>query len=54
MMHGDGRHAVTIEQGVEMGRSSQIELELEIAGSSLTRVRLAGHAVRVAEGSLFL
>ena len=54
LMGGDGRHAVTIDQGVEMGRPSQIELELDIAGSSLTRVRLAGHAVRVADGSLFL
>ena len=49
----EGVHHVRIEQGFEMGRPSLIDLTLDIEGGSLARARIGGHAVRVAEGTLF-
>ncbi len=49
----EGLSRYWIEQGVEMGRPSQIRLEIEIRGSALTKARIGGHAVKVAEGTLF-
>jgi trans-2,3-dihydro-3-hydroxyanthranilate isomerase len=48
----DGDHVVGIEQGYEMGRASQIELTLRIAGGKLTGASIAGSAVVVTEGTL--
>ena len=48
----DGEHVVGIEQGYEMGRASQIELTLKIAGGKLTGASIAGSAVVVMEGTL--
>lgn len=48
----DGKHAICIEQGYEMGRPSQIELGLEIAMGRLARVSIGGHAVVVSQGTL--
>jgi trans-2,3-dihydro-3-hydroxyanthranilate isomerase len=48
----DGPHKRVIEQGLEMGRPSLIELSLTVEGGSLTSVRIGGHAVRVAEGEI--
>ena len=48
----DGDHVVGIEQGYEMGRASQIELTLKIAGGKLTGASIAGSAVVVTEGTL--
>ena len=48
----DGEHVVGIEQGFEMGRASQIELTLKIAGGKLTGAAIAGSAVVVMEGAL--
>ena len=48
----DGEHAVGIEQGYEMGRASQIELTLKIAGGKLTGAAIAGGAVVVLEGTI--
>jgi trans-2,3-dihydro-3-hydroxyanthranilate isomerase len=47
---GDGTHTCLIEQGFEMGRPSEIELEMEIGGHQVTGVRIGGSAVRVARG----
>lgn len=49
---GDGLHQLVIEQGYEMGRPSQITLELGVSGGFLHGARVAGHAVRVSEGSI--
>ncbi|HYD88599.1 MAG TPA: PhzF family phenazine biosynthesis protein [Vitreimonas sp.] len=49
----DGWHTLPILQGVEMGRPSLIGLEVEIARTGLTGVRIAGKAVKVSEGVLF-
>jgi trans-2,3-dihydro-3-hydroxyanthranilate isomerase len=58
IMHFDGpRDGVSrfwIEQGLEMGRPSRIRLELEVQGGKLGAARIGGHAVKVAEGRLFV
>ncbi|RUU99427.1 PhzF family phenazine biosynthesis protein [Mesorhizobium sp. M6A.T.Cr.TU.017.01.1.1] len=58
IMHYDGpREGVSqrwIEQGLEMGRPSRIRLELTVEGGKLAAARIGGHAVKVAEGRLFV
>lgn len=49
---GDGEHRFVIEQGYEMGRPSQIVLELTVAGGALVSARIGGSAVVVSEGVL--
>lgn len=48
----DGSHKRAIEQGYEMRRPSLIELSMDVAGGKLESVRVGGHAVRVAEGTI--
>jgi trans-2,3-dihydro-3-hydroxyanthranilate isomerase len=48
----DGLHKRVIEQGYEMGRPSRIELSLQVGRGKLETVRIGGHAVRVAEGTI--
>jgi len=50
----DGHHALVVEQGVEMGRPSRIDLHLEIKNRSIVRARIGGNAVKLAAGTLFL
>ncbi len=50
----DGLHRYEIEQGFEMGRPSEIVLEMEIAGHQVTGLRIGGHAIHVARGELAL
>ncbi len=49
---GDGEHRLVIEQGYEMGRPSQITLELTVAGGALVSARIGGSAIMVSEGVL--
>ena len=49
---GDGEHRFRIAQGYEMGRPSQIDLTLIIAGGRLTRGMIGGGAVVVCEGMI--
>jgi trans-2,3-dihydro-3-hydroxyanthranilate isomerase len=49
-----GRHALTIEQGVEMGRPSLIHLHIESGKDSVDRARIGGQAVKIAEGRILL
>ena len=49
----DGATVVWIEQGIEMGRPSRIRLEIDVESGAMTGGRIGGHAVRVAEGTLF-
>lgn len=49
---GDGEHRLVIEQGYEMGRPSQITLELTVAGGALASARIGGQAVMISEGRL--
>jgi trans-2,3-dihydro-3-hydroxyanthranilate isomerase len=46
----DGTHRIRVEQGYEMGRLSQIDLTLTIAGGHLTSGRIGGGAIVVTEG----
>ncbi len=46
----DGRHAWVVEQGVEMGRPSRLELECEREGGGFVAVRVGGPSVRISEG----
>ena len=50
----DGTHRFVIEQGYEMGRPSQIGLEVEITGGALIAARIGGSAVVVSDGMLRL
>lgn len=49
---GDGAHRFVIEQGYEMGRPSQIELTLTVAGGALASATIGGAAVVMSEGVL--
>ena len=50
----EGKHALVIEQGVEMGRPSLIHLHIDCAGTEVSHVRIGGEAVRIAEGKLMI
>lgn len=50
----DGEHTLVIEQGYEMGRSSQIELLLSVSGGRLVSAAIGGHATIVSQGLLRL
>ncbi|NNM71770.1 PhzF family phenazine biosynthesis protein [Enterovirga aerilata] len=49
---GEGTHSVVIEQGYEMGRPSQIDLQIVIASGALTAAEIGGGAVLVSEGEI--
>ena len=51
---GDGTHDFVIEQGYEMGRPSEITLQLTLAGGALQGAEIGGGAVIVSEGRLRL
>jgi trans-2,3-dihydro-3-hydroxyanthranilate isomerase len=48
----DGTTRWLIEQGMEMGRPSLIELEADTTGGTVTAVRVGGPAVLVSEGTI--
>ena len=50
----DGTLAVRLEQGIEMGRPSELHVEFDRRGGSITAVRVGGAAVMIAEGTLSL
>jgi trans-2,3-dihydro-3-hydroxyanthranilate isomerase len=49
---GAGTLRWTVEQGFEMGRPSLLYLEADVAGGSVTAVRLGGGAIEVSEGMI--
>lgn len=49
-----GHHALTVEQGVEMGRPSLIHLHIESGPQGIERARIGGQAVKIAEGRILL
>jgi trans-2,3-dihydro-3-hydroxyanthranilate isomerase len=51
---GAGEHALVIEQGYEMGRPSDIDLQLVIRDGALASAEIGGRAVVVSEGTLTL
>jgi trans-2,3-dihydro-3-hydroxyanthranilate isomerase len=50
----DGTHRWQLEQGYEMGRPSDLQLETDVAKGKLTAVRVGGSAVRMMSGELEL
>ncbi|MEP7454748.1 PhzF family phenazine biosynthesis protein [Phyllobacterium sp. SB3] len=50
----DGLLRLSIEQGYEMGRPSNLQLELDVKDRKLIGARIGGSAIRVAEGRLFV
>jgi len=48
----EGTSRFTLRQGVEMGRPSALQMSADVAQGRLTAVRVAGAAVRVAEGRI--
>jgi trans-2,3-dihydro-3-hydroxyanthranilate isomerase len=42
----------SLQQGVEMGRPSDLRLSIDVAEGAITAIRVAGQAVKVAEGRI--
>ncbi|MFN0190933.1 MAG: PhzF family phenazine biosynthesis protein [Aestuariivirga sp.] len=51
---GPGTHKYELEQGYEMGRPSDLHLEIDVAGTGISAVRVAGSAVRVSQGTIVI
>src|SRR4051812_32967470 len=51
---GDGEHSFVIEQGYEMGRPSEIDLQIVIREGALASAEIGGGAVVVSEGPVRL
>jgi trans-2,3-dihydro-3-hydroxyanthranilate isomerase len=51
---GDGTLRLTLHQGLEIGRPSELRLEIDRAHGATTAVRVGGAAVLVGEGRLYL
>lgn len=49
---GDGEHNIVIEQGVEMGRPSEIYLQMTIQNGALISAEIGGSAVMVTRGEI--
>ncbi len=49
----EGMSEAIIEQGIEMGRPSEIKLVVEVEGRRLKRVRIGGSACLIMKGQLF-
>jgi trans-2,3-dihydro-3-hydroxyanthranilate isomerase len=49
---GEGEHSFLIEQGYEMGRPSEIDLQIVIGEGALQSAEIGGHAVMVSEGEI--
>jgi trans-2,3-dihydro-3-hydroxyanthranilate isomerase len=52
LAEGDGVHSWVIEQGVEMGRPSELHLEVTVESGTLRKVRVGGSAVSIGSGTL--
>ena len=50
----DGTLRHTVHQGVEMGRPSRIDVEVDLANGQVTAVRVGGSSVLVSSGTLFV
>jgi trans-2,3-dihydro-3-hydroxyanthranilate isomerase len=50
----DGTHRFLLEQGYEMGRPSDLTLEVSVQDRDLVSVRVGGEAVRISTGTLTL
>ena len=48
----EGANALNLEQGYDMGRPSDLALEIDVENGALAAIRVAGSAVRVSEGTI--
>ncbi len=48
----EGTTTIPLEQGIEMGRPSDIRLTAVVTQGTLTDIRIAGRAVKIAEGTI--
>ena len=48
----EGEARLSLRQGVEMGRPSQLGLRITVRGGALAQVRVSGRAVPVAQGRI--
>ena len=48
----DGEHILIIEQGLEMGRPSEIVLTMEVAAGELAGAAISGEAIVVMRGEI--
>ena len=49
---GDGTHSFVLEQGYEVGRPSQIDLQIVIESWALISAEIGGGAILVSEGEI--
>jgi trans-2,3-dihydro-3-hydroxyanthranilate isomerase len=50
----EGTNRFVLEQGYEMGRPSDLRLEVDVKAGALSAARVGGSAVRVSEGTIFV
>jgi trans-2,3-dihydro-3-hydroxyanthranilate isomerase len=50
----EGTSVWSLRQGVEMGRPSDLRLTIDVAGGEIAAIRVAGQAVKIAEGTIRL
>lgn len=50
----DGTLVWTVDQGIEMGRPSRLEIEADKSAGAITAIRVGGNAVLVSEGTFTL
>ena len=50
----EGSHHFRLRQGIEMGRPSELKLEVDVSRGALSRVRVAGSSVPVSSGQMNL
>jgi trans-2,3-dihydro-3-hydroxyanthranilate isomerase len=50
----DGTLVWTVDQGIEMGRPSRLEIEADKSAGAVTAIRVGGNAVMMSEGTLTL
>ncbi len=46
----EGENALSLAQGVEMGRPSRLHLTIDVSGGDLAEIRVAGQAVKISHG----
>ncbi len=50
--HANGVSRWTVEQGIEMGRPSELTIEVTVRSGAIEAVRVGGSAVIVSEGTM--
>jgi trans-2,3-dihydro-3-hydroxyanthranilate isomerase len=50
----DGMLKWHVDQGVEMGRPSRLEVEVDVAGGEVKAVRVGGASVLISSGTLLV